>query len=162
MEYFISQARIVLPVLGVNMLRSTAARTVESGGGSSVDSPIFVLTQPRDGVEGFAQEVDGEFTVRAGSRARLTWSGVETSTTAIRGQLEADGTLAVSADGKTREFSRDHVFTSPSAAAAVLLGRSSNGRLEWRVQGSGASYGDWQANQIATLAPSLEEEPDEP
>lgn len=162
MEYFISQARIVLPVLGVNMLRSTAARTVESGGGSSVDSPIFVLTQPRDGVEGFAQEVDGEFTVRAGSRARLTWSGVETSTTAIRGQLEADGTLAVSADGKTREFSRDHVFTSPSAAAAVLLGRSSNGRLEWRVQGSGASYGDWQANQIATLAPSLDEEPDEP
>lgn len=153
MEYFIAQARIVLPVLGVNLLRSTAVPTSGHAAVPTADSPIFVLTQPRDKVEGFAQEVDGEFTVRAGSKARHSWAGVEISATAIRQQLEGDGTLVVSEDGQTREFSRDHVFTSPSAAAAVLLGRSSNGRLEWRVQGSGASYGDWQARQIADIAP---------
>lgn len=28
--------------------------------------------------------------------------------------------------------SRDYVFSSPSTAAAVVLGRSANGRIEWK------------------------------
>ncbi|MCA1702931.1 MAG: GIY-YIG nuclease family protein [Actinobacteria bacterium] len=153
MEYFIAQARIVLPVLGVNLLRSTTPTAGKPAG----DSPVFVLTQPRDKVQGFAQEVDGEFTVRQGSRARLAWSGVEINATGLRKRLEEDGTLAASSDGLTMEFSKDHVFTSPSAAAAVLLGRSSNGRLEWRVQSTGASYGDWQAGQLDGVPSAAEE-----
>lgn len=153
MEYFLTQARIILPVLGVNLLRSTADPLLRQNAIGPTDSPVFVLTQPRDSVEGFAQEVDGEFTVRKGSKARITWSGVETSATALRQQIEDDGTLVVSPDGRTMEFAHDHVFRSPSGAAAVLLGRSSNGRLEWRVQGSGASYGDWQAKQLEEPLP---------
>ncbi|WP_455502150.1 DUF4357 domain-containing protein [Gemmiger sp.] len=38
-----------------------------------------------------------------------------------------DGTIA---DGV---FTKDCVFTSVSAAAAVVLGRSSNGRTEWKT-----------------------------
>jgi hypothetical protein len=34
-------------------------------------------------------------------------------------------------------------FSSPSTAAAVALGRSSNGRLEWKSAGGG-TYGDWE------------------
>ncbi len=34
-------------------------------------------------------------------------------------------------------------FGSPSAAAAVALGRSSNGRREWKCD-DGTSYGDWE------------------
>jgi hypothetical protein len=29
-------------------------------------------------------------------------------------------------------FTKDHVFQSPSAAAIVVLGRSANGRDEWK------------------------------
>jgi hypothetical protein len=29
-------------------------------------------------------------------------------------------------------FSQDYVFSSPSTAAAVVLGRSANGRVEWK------------------------------
>lgn len=29
-------------------------------------------------------------------------------------------------------FSQDYVFSSPSTAAAVVLGRSANGRIEWK------------------------------
>lgn len=43
----------------------------------------------------------------------------------LRNQLLADGTI------KDNVFTRDYTFTSASAAASVILGRSSNGRREW-------------------------------
>ena len=30
-------------------------------------------------------------------------------------------------------FVKDHIFTSPSLAAAVVLGRNANGRTEWKT-----------------------------
>ncbi|MGQ7794677.1 DUF4357 domain-containing protein [Faunimonas sp. B44] len=52
--------------------------------------------------------------------------------------------LEPSADGTFYEFVRPYNFTSPSAAAAVVLDRNSNGRLEWKVVGSRLSYHQWQ------------------
>ena len=34
-------------------------------------------------------------------------------------------------------FARNQVFASPSAAAAVVVGRTANGRKDWKLQGSG-------------------------
>jgi Domain of unknown function (DUF4357) len=36
------------------------------------------------------------------------------------------------AEGKSMRLTQDYLFASPSTAAAVLLGRSANGRVEWR------------------------------
>jgi hypothetical protein len=41
-------------------------------------------------------------------------------------------------------FVRDQVFARPSVAAAVITGRQANGRVDWRIQGSGISFGSWQ------------------
>ena len=42
-------------------------------------------------------------------------------------------------------FTQDYTFSSPSTAACVVLGRSSNGRLDWKdVQGR--SLKELQAN----------------
>lgn len=38
----------------------------------------------------------------------------------------------LAAEGGGYRFSQDYVFTSPSTAAAVVLGRSANGRIEWK------------------------------
>jgi hypothetical protein len=35
-------------------------------------------------------------------------------------------------DGQHLRLTKTHVFESPSTAAGVLLGRSANGRIEWR------------------------------
>ena len=35
-------------------------------------------------------------------------------------------------------FVKDHIFTSPSLAAAVVLGRNANGRTEWKTAGNKA------------------------
>lgn len=48
---------------------------------------------------------------------------------ALREALLAEGVLAGTRDGLV--FARDWVFNSPSGAACVLLGRSSNGWVEW-------------------------------
>ena len=29
-------------------------------------------------------------------------------------------------------FTKDYLFSSPSAAAAIVMGRSANGRIEWK------------------------------
>ena len=40
--------------------------------------------------------------------------------------------------GKRLIFAKPYSFSSPSAAAAVVLDRNSNGRSEWKVKGSKA------------------------
>ncbi|MDR6176500.1 hypothetical protein QE364_001212 [Nocardioides zeae] len=149
MEFFIKQAKIVLPVLGVNLLRNTATRSTPSTpdpSSQSDASPEFALTVK--GANATAQEVDGEFVVRQGSLARPEWLGTSLSYEKLRQQLEEDGTLVLTDDGKHRVFTRDVVFASPSAASSVVLGRNSNGRLEWRVSGTTTTYGLWQGRHI--------------
>ena len=49
----------------------------------------------------------------------------------------------VGLEGGSGLLTRDIPFSSPSTAAAVALGRSSNGRLEWK-SADGGTYGDWE------------------
>lgn len=152
MEFFISQARVLLPVLGVNILRPTKPSGQSEPGNfvPSVDvSPLFMI-QEKKGADASAQEVDGEFIVREGSLARATWSGVAVSATKLRQQLEADGVLVAGVDGVTARFTQDVVFKSPSSAAAVVLGRSANGRTEWKLE-DGKSYAAWQDSAVDAL-----------
>jgi hypothetical protein len=81
MEYFIAQAKIILPVLGVNMLRAPATTAVSALGAvpdpASVASPTFELQLKKEGITATAREIDGEFTVLEGSSARSTRADVQ-------------------------------------------------------------------------------------
>jgi hypothetical protein len=63
-------------------------------------------------------------------------------------ELVRSGVLAPTADGRHREFTRDYAFSSPSAAAAIVAGRSANGRTHWLDEKSGLSYGAWQEARV--------------
>ncbi len=78
------------------------------------------------------EPVEGGFVVREGSTARkeVVPSAVDFMTP-VRSQLLADG-VVIEEDGKLR-FTKDHVFDSPSGAAAAVLGRSSNGWVAWKL-----------------------------
>lgn len=66
------------------------------------------------------------FAVKKGSRISPdVTEGLQQGYLNLRNQLIRDGII------KDNIFTEDHVFTSVSAAAAVILGRSSNGRKEW-------------------------------
>jgi hypothetical protein len=162
MEYFVSQVKIVLPVLGINIFRSAVTAAAPEGSQIGVptvfvqSSPIFELRLKKFGVSAKAQEVDGEFTVLEGSLARHAWTGADDhGYKRLREQLEQDGTLVPAPDGATMQFIHDRAFASPSAAAAVVTGRTANGRHEWKVAGSGQSYGSWQNQAIEGAMPEV-------
>jgi Domain of unknown function (DUF4357) len=156
MEYFIAQAKIILPVLGVNILRSAASPVSHAGetaaASAPASSPLFELHVKRDGITATAREIDGEFTVLEGSGARAAWTGVEHAYKVLREKLAREGAIVPGHDGRAMRFARDQVFASPSAAAAVVVGRTANGRSDWKIQGSGVSFGDWQAQGIEQAA----------
>jgi len=80
-----------------------------------------------------AEGVDGPdgFLVYAGSLARKdTVPSIHAYGRELRDTLLAAGVLV--ADGDHYRLTEDHLFTSPSTAAMVLLGRTANGRIEWK------------------------------
>jgi len=154
MEYFITQAKIALPVLGVNLFRNTTLVTKSHDASSTPElaqdsvSPVFELRSKKHGFVATAQEIDGEFIVLEGSTARSSWNGVDDGYKSLREKLEQDGTIEISVSGTVAQFTRNHVFASPSAGAAVVTGRSANGRNEWKIPVSGVSFGSWQNQEI--------------
>jgi hypothetical protein len=156
MEYYLSQAMLILPVLGISVFRSTQAVSLSPDGEVAnaaenvpLTSPTFALDIPRYGIEAWAREIDGEFTVLAGSTARSSWIGTDRHPgyQSEHNRLLADGTLEAT-DGPTAVFTRDVVFASPSAAAAVVSGRSANGRTAWVERQMGVSFGQWQLRGV--------------
>ena len=49
----------------------------------------------------------------------------------LRQEVSGDGVLGLR--GGLYQFTQDYSFSSPSTAAAVVLGRSANGRIEWKA-----------------------------
>lgn len=152
MEYFLGQLQIVLPVLGVNAIRVRATRA-DTELAAPNESPIFTLTNARQGVDASAQQVDGEFIMLTGSVVVPEWHGVgkaastQKAYATYRAQHEgllADGSIVV--ENGAGRVTRDIVFSSPSTAGAIALGRSCNGRVEW-VSAEG-SFGAWESRGV--------------
>lgn len=107
------------------------------------------MTLKKSGITAAAQEVDGEFTVLEGSSARSKWTGVAGhSYSGLLERLVHDGTLVPSPDGLSMRFARNHVFASPSAAAAAVAGRTANGRAGWLVESTRTTYGQWETEGV--------------
>ena len=154
MNEFVSQLQIVLPVLGVNAIRvkPTLAAPVEPQ-----ESPVFRLYNAKAGVNARAQQIDGEFTVLAGSTVVALFplgSPKHSASTAKQHaarlaefrSLLADGSITV--ENGRGVVARDIVFGSPSAAGSVLQGRAScNGRTDW-ISGDGQTFGAWESRGV--------------
>jgi hypothetical protein len=151
MDYFVSQLQIVLPVLGVNAIR---VPLTEPGPTGDTVSPVFHLRNAKGQVDATAQQIDGEFTMLAGSYVVATWHGIGKAASTVKQydyfraqhqELLDRGDIVVER-GRGR-LTRNLVFTSPSLAGAIALGRSSNGRREW-VSDDGEMFGDWEARGV--------------
>ena len=153
MDYFLSQLQIVLPVLGVNAIRVRPMKAPIPSTSETIESPVFRLQQAKLGVDARAQQIDGEFTMLAGSIVVASWHGVGKADSTVKAyasyraqheRLVSDGSIAV--ENGAGRVTRDIVFTSPSTAGAVALGRSCNGRREW-IAGS-ETFGGWESRGV--------------
>ncbi len=155
MESFLDTLQMVLPAIRVDMFMDKSRPSSAGPESLSVLQPenmVFVMKTPKHGVEGRAVLQGGEWIVQAGSKARAVWAGNEQSKThyhTLHAELLANGTLRV--EGKHAVFQTDYAFSSPSAAAAILNGRSSNGRLDWKTETDGRTYAKWEVDQLPEL-----------
>jgi hypothetical protein len=122
-EGFLREMLVIYPVLGVDAFdvpRKTVAGEL-----------TFKIVGPDTIGEG-REELDG-FVVLEGAMGRMEETdSFHKSLSAMRVSLIGEGVL-VALDGRVR-LTQDYKFSSPSTAAAVLLGRNANGRIEWKTE----------------------------
>lgn len=153
MEAFIETLMMVLPAIGVEAFlsrkRSAPAREPQAQAVAE-----FLFEVPRRGVSARAVLRDGEMVVLAGSVVRPEWVGDRKTVThylKLHDELVANGTIAPK--GETGVLTTDTAFSSPSAAAAVVAGRSANGRTSWINTKTGQTYAEWEEAQVTEDMP---------
>ncbi len=121
-EAFLSEMLLIYPVLGVQVFQKAAEQP----------SNTVVLHLSGKGTKATGAETPDGFVVHAGSLARIdVVPSIHAYGVQLRDALRDSGRLV--ADGEHLRLTEDYVFTSPSTAAMVMLGRTSNGRVEWRT-----------------------------
>ena len=143
MEAYLREMLVILPVLGVVALEAIEAQAPESA---------RLYLKGKNAQATGADTPEG-FVVEAGSLARLaSVPSIHTWLETHRQRLQAEGVLVP--DGSHLRFTRAHLFDSPSTAAGVVLGRSANGRVEWKSK-SGQTLKEMQEAALhETLLPS--------
>lgn len=126
MQVFLDNLLGMLPVLGIHAF--------EKGSSSAPVKKNALFACKGKGVSASGYEATQGFVVQSGSQAVAeTVPSMEHHVKGmydIRQELIANGVLQ--AEGSSYRFTQDYVFSSPSTAAAVVLGRSANGRIEWK------------------------------
>ncbi len=153
MEAFIDQLQVVLPVLGVNVIRSVKQVPV-SGLVGTPESPLFTLSVPGRGVEAHARVDGDEFVMLEGSIVVPEWKEYTGNAASTRraydsykaqfDSLVADGSIMV--DGDHGRLARNIPFPSPSTAGAMAVGHSCNGRTAWMWEGG--TYDAWESRGL--------------
>jgi hypothetical protein len=126
MQVFLENMLGMLPVLGVDAFERAAA---------APDKTQQMLTCRSKGLVAYGFEATQGFVVKAGSQAALAVgkslsNPYSTAANHLRSELMANGVLKTLQTAL--EFTQDYVFSSPSLAATVVLGRSANGRIDWK------------------------------
>ena len=126
MQVFLENMLGMLPVLGIHAFEQTAPMAAVVA--------ETMLTCKGKGVAATGYEATQGFVVKAGSLA--VGESVPSMQQHVRGMYdlreELIGNDVLQREGDHFRFAQDYVFSSPSTAAAVVLGRSANGRIEWK------------------------------
>ena len=122
MEEFVENVKVLMSALGYRVLVPAPQAT---------DNTVYLYCKGSGAdAKGFVSS--GGFTVLKGSRVSThTVPSMEVhakSQFKLRRAMEQEGIIT---DGV---FLRDYEFTSPSAASTLVLGRSSNGNVDWKTQ----------------------------
>ncbi len=139
MEFYLEQIKLILPLMGFNFLIPSVVTPSEKKTEPSAlaqTETLYAIKSP--GLTANMIETDDGFVVLKESEAR----GAHTKSyksywIKMRKKLVENGVL------KTKDekliFTEDAIFSSISAAAAIVLGRESNGNIEW-IDQSGRTY----------------------
>jgi hypothetical protein len=121
MEEFLAQMLLIYPVVGISVFQRPEAATAHGP----------VLHMKAKGLSARGYETADGFVVLAGSESpKEHVDSTHDYVVALRHHLIEQG-LFVDAGDRLR-LVQDYTFSAPSTAAAVMLARTANGRIEWK------------------------------
>lgn len=160
MESFLEQVRLLLGVLGHRVLEPLAPMSA-----TPLGKPTSTLQTPKVSSERASPGMPLQLSVKnIVAKAVLTDEGIVVLANSLatanpsdslggtyrklREQLLSDAVLVP--DGEALRFSVDRLFTSPTAAACVVVGTAINGRTAWKTEG-GLSISDLE-NSVGAVS----------
>lgn len=124
LQEFISNTKLLVNTLGYKVFESIENIIVTPE--KSVDYFYIKAARGAD-AKGFIVP-DGFVVLQGSNIANSTAPSLSKSLVRLRDSLIAKGII-----NQDYVLTKDHVFTSPSTAASVVLGRNANGRVEWKT-----------------------------
>jgi hypothetical protein len=172
MEEYLLSVKTLLGVLGHRVLEPLVTTSRPSLSDAlvqpqtvqqSTEMPVSGSTQPVSvnptfkmhisDLSAYATRTDEGLVVLTESEAAATVQGsLSGGYRVLRDKLLQSGVLVLS--GTKLKFTRDHLFSSPSQAAAVIVGYSINGRDVWRLS-NGTTYAAYEERLSETLLNEL-------
>ena len=149
MDFFLEQIKLILPLMGFTFLiPSVITHKVESPESqSTAEAPLYFIRSPK--LQARMEETADGYVVLKGSEARLSFAkSVSKSSFKMRQKLIDSGVLQQ--QNSKYVFVEDAVLNSVSAAAMVVLGRESNGNIEW-VDQQGRTYKEAQETAVNVI-----------
>jgi hypothetical protein len=122
-DSFVLDMLSIFPLLGLSVFEKAEGRS----------KPHEVLSLEARGVKATGYEDPKGFVVCEGSElVKVETPTIHQYMSTLRKDLLKEGVVMESGD--RYRFVQDHIFGSPSTAAGVILGRTANGRVEWKTR----------------------------
>ncbi len=137
MEEFLENIKLLVNTLGHKVFEEKREQKPQF----KQDSFFIKATR---GADGQGQPTSDGFVVYKGSKAAgTTVASIAGSLSTYRQKMIEEGALIEK--GECYEFTDDYIFSSPSTAASIVLGRNANGLIEWKQKG-GKSLRDYEGS----------------
>ncbi|MEQ5870587.1 GIY-YIG nuclease family protein [Sagittula sp. NFXS13] len=151
MESFLDTLQMVLPAIRLDLFQSLRRTPPPKAIDTAEETLSLILTSPAKGLTARARSVDGEVIVEAGSQMVTDWVGSRKHSVGYQ-KRHADliGSDVVSLGSPLSSLRTNYAFSSLSTATTVILGRSSNGRTEWKLP-DGRSFAEWEDAKLSAI-----------
>lgn len=139
---FINNSRLLVNVLGYKIFDSIQESVVKQNTSKTSTNDLYYIKAAR-GAEAKGSIVSDGFVVFEGSKVASS----ETPSMSENLRKLRENLMKKNIIDENYRFTKDHVFSSPSLAAATVMGRNANGRTEWKTN-SGKSIKDFEEQMI--------------
>lgn len=124
LQEFISNTKLLVNTLGYKTFDSLKDSSMKRQ-----NNQVYFYIKAARGADAKGIVVADGFAVLKGSSiATTTVPSMSANLIQLRANLIEKGII-----DSQFQFTKDHIFTSPSLAAAIVMGRNANGRTEWKT-----------------------------
>lgn len=125
LEEFIDNAKLLVNTLGFKVFEKTTIQNNDK----NIDEQLFYIKAARGANAKGILVSDGFMVLKGSIVANGTTPSLADNLKNVRNKLFDKGIIS-----QDLVFQDDYIFTSPSLAAVIVMGRSANGRTEWKTK----------------------------